>query len=175
MKFLQNFRTFLNQLNLSFLIFNFFWRKHLSIPRNTLLAGVFYFAGFIESWGRGTIKIVENCVKQGLPEPDFIEEFGTMTVIFYKDKWTEENLRKMGLNERQIKAVLYVKTKGKIINKEYQEMFNVSKRTVTNDLEELVQKRLLEKVGTRGRGTFYKMNWAIIGHKDKTTMTHSAQ
>lgn len=32
----------------------------------------------------------------------------------------KQNLRKMGLNERQIKAVKYVKEKGKITNSEYQ-------------------------------------------------------
>jgi ATP-dependent DNA helicase RecG len=31
--------------------------EHLSIPRNKLLADVFYKAGFIESWGRGTLEI----------------------------------------------------------------------------------------------------------------------
>jgi hypothetical protein len=31
---------------------------------------------------RGTIKIVENCVQQGLPEPDFVEESGVMKVVF---------------------------------------------------------------------------------------------
>jgi len=30
--------------------------EHLSKPRNSLLAKAFYLAGFIESWGRGTIK-----------------------------------------------------------------------------------------------------------------------
>jgi ATP-dependent DNA helicase RecG len=50
--------------------------NHLSKPRNKLLAEVFYYAGFIEAWGRGTIKIVEKCIEQGLPEPDFKEDMG---------------------------------------------------------------------------------------------------
>ena len=62
-------------------------------------------------------KNVENCIEQGLPEPDFVEEYGVMTVTFYKDKWNEENLKKLGLNERQIKAVMYVKENEKITNK----------------------------------------------------------
>jgi len=33
-----------------------------------------------------------------------------------KDKWTEEFLKKIGLNERQIKAVIYVKEKLRIKN-----------------------------------------------------------
>ena len=131
--------------------------EHLSKPRNTLLAKVFYFAGFIESWGRGTIKIVENCVKQGLPEPDFIEEYGVMKVIFYKDKFTEEFLQKMGLNERQIKAVMYMKKTGRITNKEYREIANTTKKTASRDLSNLVKKEILKQVGSTGKGTFYTL------------------
>lgn len=52
-----------------------------------------------------------------------------------------------------------MKSKGKIINAEYQEINNVSKRTATNDLTELVTKyRLVNKTGF-GAGSF--MNWAL--------------
>ena len=129
--------------------------NHLSIPRNTLLAKIFYYAGFIESWGHGTIKIVENCIEQGLPEPDFIEENGVMTVTFYKDKWTEENLKKRGLNDRQIKAVMYVKENGKITNKEYQGINDCSRNTATNDLRDLIKKHVLKESGKKGAGSYY--------------------
>jgi ATP-dependent DNA helicase RecG len=135
---------------------------HLSKPRNKLLAETFYYAGFIEAWGRGTLKIMEKCVEQGLPEPDFKEENGVMTVTFYKDKWNEENLKKLGLNDRQIKAVLYVKENGKITNQEYQELNNVSKRTATRDFENLIKKDILIQIGITGRGTEYTLKW---GHK----------
>lgn len=137
--------------------------NHLSMPRNTLLAEIFYYAGFIESWGHGTIKIVENCVKQGLPEPDFMEENGVMTVVFYKDKWNEENLRKLGLNERQIKAVMYVKEKGKITNNEYQDIFELKKRQSTDDLNKLVNMKLFERIGTTGKGTYYVLKGRLRG------------
>jgi ATP-dependent DNA helicase RecG len=102
-----------------------------------------------------TIKILENCLQQGLPEPDFVEEYGVMEVIFYKDKWNEENLKKMGLNERQIKAVMYVKEKGKITNEEYQRLAGVSKPTATRHLSQLVNLFLFEQIGITGKGTFY--------------------
>ena len=98
-----------------------------------------------------------------LPEPEYKEEMGGFSVYLHKDIYTEEYLRKKGLNERQVKAVMYVKKKGEIRNKEYQELFNVSKRTVTNDLDQLLKKNLVEKIGTRGKGTFYKIKRAIIG------------
>ena len=129
--------------------------NHLSIPRNTLLAKIFYYAGFIESWGHGTIKIVENCIEQGLPEPDFVEENGVMTVTFYKDKWNEENLKKRGLNDRQIKAVMYVKENGKITNKEYQGINDCSRNTATNDLRDLIKKHVLKESGKKGAGSYY--------------------
>ena len=130
--------------------------KHLSHPRNTLLAEIFYYAGFIEAWGSGTIKIVDNCVKQGLPEPDFYEEHGVMAVGFYKDRFTEDNLKKLGLNERQIKAVIYVKEKGKITNKEYQGLsIDISRITATRDLKNLVARNVFKSVGKGKRDLHY--------------------
>ena len=128
---------------------------HLSMPRNKLLAQVFYYAGFIESWGRGTLKIVEKCLEQELPEPDFVEEHGVMIVTFYKDKWNKENLRKFNLNERQVKAVICVKENGKITNKEYQALCETSNRTATRDLTELVSLKIFQQIGTTGKGTKY--------------------
>ena len=41
---------------------------HVSRPRNPLIADVCFKAGFIDSWGRGTIKIYEACENAGLPD-----------------------------------------------------------------------------------------------------------
>jgi len=64
-------------------------------------------------------------------------------------------LQKKGLNERQKKAIVYVKEKGKIANKEYQELYQASERTTTRELTQLVSEELFEKIGTTGRGTQY--------------------
>jgi len=129
--------------------------EHLSKPKNVLLAGTFYKAGFIESWGRGTVKIVEKCLEQGLPEPDFKEEFGVVTVQFYRDRWNEKHLKELGLKERQIKAVMYVKERGKITNKEYQKLVGVIKKTASRDLVDLVGEEIFSQSGVTGKGTFY--------------------
>lgn len=141
--------------------------EHLSKPRNVLLAGAFYKAGFIENWGRGTIKIVEKCLEQELPEPDFKEESGVVTVQFYGDKWNEKNLKELGLNERQIKAVMYVKERGRITNKEYQRLCNTSERTATRDLSSLVSAEIFEQIGITGKGTEYILR-RDKGDKDAT-------
>lgn len=68
--------------------------------------------------------------------------------------FTEENLRKLGFNERQVKAVLYVKEKGKITNKEYREITGLSDEGARTDLNELVEKRILLSKGS-GRNVHY--------------------
>ena len=90
-----------------------------------------------------------------MPEPEFKEEFGGFSVCFYKDIYTEEILRKMGLNERQIRAVIYVKEKGKITNRDYQELNTCSRNTATNDLRKLIQKEIIKESGKKGAGAFY--------------------
>jgi ATP-dependent DNA helicase RecG len=79
-------------------------------------------------------------------------------VTLFKDNLTEEQLKKHGLNQRQIKAVEYVKEKGKITNSEYQTINSVSKRTATNDLTELATKfSIFMKIGTSGSNIWYEL------------------
>ncbi|MEJ5362374.1 MAG: ATP-binding protein [Spirochaetota bacterium] len=125
--------------------------------RNPLLASVFYYAGFIETWGRGTIKIIDECKKQGLPEPDFENNSGVMKVTIYKDIYNEENLKKMGLSERQIKAVKYIIEHGQISRSQYVELMKISPRTAHLDLNDLVKKKIAIHVG-KGRSVRYKLH-----------------
>jgi ATP-dependent DNA helicase RecG len=62
----------------------------------------------------------------------------------------------MGLNERQINAVLYVVENGSITNSQYQQVCNTSERTALRDLEELIHKEVLVKTGLK-KGTSYKL------------------
>lgn len=133
-------------------------QKHSSIPYNPDIANAFFRAGLVESWGRGTIKIIEQCKEHGLPKPEFENSGKDFWVIFSKDIYNETSLKKLGINERQIKAVLYAKENNRISNKEYQSINNVSKRTATNDLTELVDKfKILNRIGTSGAGIYYKL------------------
>ena len=128
---------------------------HPSVPRNPLIVHIFYLAGFIEEMGSGTGRIIDNMKSAGLPEPEFKEELGGFSVYFRKDIYTEDYLKKLNLNERQIKAVMYVKEKGKITNREYREMFSITDRTALNDLKNLCEKGILVRIGKTGRSTEY--------------------
>ncbi len=130
--------------------------KHLSIPYNPDIANAFFRAGYVESWGRGTIKIIEQCKEFNLPNPIFQNNGKDFWVIFQKDIFNKESLQKLRLNDRQIKAVLFVKDKGEISNKDYQEICKVSKGTATKELRELIENfNILERKGNVGAGTIY--------------------
>jgi ATP-dependent DNA helicase RecG len=135
-------------------------KSHSSYPRNPILADACFLGGYIDSWGSGIMKIVNSCKAAGLPTPTLEEDMGGFMVKLFKDRFSKEQLEKLGLNDRQMKAVEYIKTKGKITNAEYQEINNVSKRTATNDLSELVEQyKLLNNTGF-GAGSYYEL---IIG------------
>ncbi len=92
---------------------------------------------------------------------DNINNIKVDSIIVQKNRanpslYTEENLRKMGINERQIKSVMYVKEKGKITNKEYQELsLDISRITATRDLKKLVEKNIFKIIGKGKRDLHY--------------------
>ncbi|UUW08785.1 putative DNA binding domain-containing protein [Flavobacterium plurextorum] len=131
-------------------------KTHSSYPRNPLLAQIFYKGGLIESWGRGTIKILEECKKHGLPEPEIKEEGGGVLVILYKSKTSLDLLVTLGLNKRQMAAVDYVKENGFITNMIYQGETFASARTATRDLHELIELKVFKKIGI-GKNTRYEL------------------
>lgn len=130
-------------------------RSHSSYPRNVNIANVFFKAGYVESWGRGTTKILSSCLEVGLPEPIIEEDQGGFRVTFRKDNLNEEALTALGLNTRQIGAVLFVKENGQISNSEYQKLNSIGKSVAASELQQLSDKKILSRVGNTGRSTRY--------------------
>jgi ATP-dependent DNA helicase RecG len=138
-------------------------KKHKSIPRNPLVANAFFLIGNIEQWGEGTNKIVKWCLEHGLREPDFEEIAGGFLVRFYAPEDIlslipepgKIDLDKLGLNERQIKALeMMVNEQEKITIKGYSETFEVSKKTAIRDFKELIETGFVVKVGAK-KGAYY--------------------
>lgn len=71
--------------------------------------------------------------------------------------YNQHQLKDLGLNERQIKAVLYVKDNGKINNSDYQKINDCSRNTASNDLSELVDKGMFLSSGQKGAGSYYTL------------------
>ena len=51
---------------------------------NPIIADVCFKAGYIDSWGRGTIKIIDACKEANLPDPQMSEEDGGFLVTVFK-------------------------------------------------------------------------------------------
>ena len=67
---------------------------------------------------------------------------------------SDQQLKFPDLNSRQINALSYVKSSGKITNKEYQKLNRVTRNIATYELQALVSKKRLKKVG-KGKGAYY--------------------
>jgi len=131
--------------------------KHASRPYNPDIANALFRSGYIESWGRGTIKMIRACKLARIPEPIFNYNSSDFSVEFRKDIYNEKYLQSLNLNDRQVKAVLFAKEKGKITNSEYQTLNDCSRNTASNHLAELVKKDLLKPSGQKGAGAFYTL------------------
>lgn len=116
-------------------------REHLSVPRNPLLADVFYLCGLFEKWGFGTLLIINSCVNHGLPEPKFISEGGFFRVIIRKK---ESSLRDLSKNVRALYE--FIKAKEKVSFRECVEFLKKSEKTAQRYLNKLIDLGLVEKV-----------------------------
>ena len=129
-------------------------KKHDSVLRNPLIGRNFFLIKFIEQWGTGTNRIIEECLKHGLPEPLFEEITENLVITFRKYKISEEEMQK--LNERQKKAMEYLKIHKKITRSEYVKLTNSAERTAFRDIEELYKSKIITRKGT-GKQTYYEL------------------
>lgn len=131
--------------------------KHPSKPFNPDIANALFRSGYIESWGRGIRKMINECVRSGIPEPKFFYDMSGFWVEFSTGIYSEEQLKSLGLNNRQIKTILYLKENKRITNSEYQSIFSVSRNTASRDLSELVDKGLIKSSDIKGAGSYYEL------------------
>lgn len=59
-------------------------KHHPSRPGNKLIAKIFYLMGLFENWGGGTLKIIEETIKQGKPYPGFYFEDGIFRTVLFR-------------------------------------------------------------------------------------------
>lgn len=142
-------------------------QPHGPLPRNPLIAEPFFRVKYVEKAGTGTTDMIADCLEAGLPEPHFEQHGPHFVTTVWRDWLTDAVMNELGLSERQKKAVIYVKSKGEIVNSSYQELIVVAKRTAYRDLVDLVEKGVFEKHGTTGKGVVYRINFkgAIKGPK----------
>jgi len=122
-------------------------------PVNKILADLMYDIGYIEKYGSGIYLENELCLKNGNEKPvyeitpnqtkvTFKSQIKDVTVVEIEEKILEES------NDRQKKAIEYVRKNGKIARKEYEELCKTSERTANRELTELIKKGIIKKTGS---------------------------
>ena len=137
-------------------------QKHPSKPHNPDIANSFFRAGYIESWGRGTIKMINACKAHKIAPPIF----STIPPDFQVEliKYTDQGLKEFGLKEELRKIILHIQEHVSISNSEVQTICDVSKATATRYLGEL-EEEWLDKIGSTGVGTIYIFKGLSKGSK----------
>lgn len=130
-------------------------QPHGSIARNARICEVLFLTRYIEKYGTGTLMMIRESLAHALPEPDFVQRGGEFTITIWRDWLTDKIIESIGLNDRQKRAVILAKTSGRLSNIDYQKTFGVSKPTASRDLEDMVRRGVLSKIGTTGKGTYY--------------------
>lgn len=135
-------------------------QKHPSKPFNPDIANTLFRAGYIESWGRGTIKIINACKAHKIAPPIFANTPPDFEVTLMNH--TMSSLAEKGLKSEAIAIILYIQKYQFISNSIVQDLCKVSKRTATRYLTDL-EGTYLEKRGSTGAGTIYILNGDTMG------------
>ncbi len=136
--------------------------------RNQMICNIFHETMDMERFGTGIGKMKKLMKEHGLYAPELSEEGDFFVVKFYGPgdrildlvssipKHRQTDLKKMGLNERQIEALrLMVNEKRIFSNRPYRDLFNVSNQTFVRDMKILSEKGLVVAGGT-GRALKYR-------------------
>jgi len=133
--------------------------------RNPRIVRVLFEMGYIEEIGMGLDNVYRWLAEAGQPEPALRDTGGCFIITLYgldmekalaEERAEAMELARLGLNERQVETVLYVREQGRISNRKYRELFGVSNYTAVMDLKDLVGKQILVAEGM-GRGRYYRL------------------
>ena len=128
----------------------------LSVQRNPLIYKILRDLGFVEGLGSGIPRMINGMRKHNLRDPEFgiYEQFYKITL--YNKKSSNKPIAEIkDLNQRQIKAIEFMKSKNNILKtKTYMQINKVSLSVARKDILELINLGYLEKVG-RFRGVYY--------------------
>jgi ATP-dependent DNA helicase RecG len=131
--------------------------EHFS--RNPRLVNGLFEWGYIEQLGLGIDRMIEEMVQAGHPQPEFKATPYSFSVILRRSLVTQPRRPipewATGMNERQVRAIHYLRDTGRITNREYHDLCpDVSPETLRLDLNDLVEKGLAMKIGDK-KGTYY--------------------
>ncbi len=122
----------------------------LSIQRNPLIYRLLRDVRLVEGLATGIPKMREGMLRHNLPEPSFEDLGSFFKVTLYNAKRFDGGL----LNLRQQKALSYLQKNKSITSQTYAKVTGVSKVTAVKDLQNMIEKSIVQKVG-KTRSAYY--------------------
>ena len=129
--------------------------NHPSMPFNPDIATTFFRAGLIEAWGRGTIKIIDECKKHNLPTPIFTDEFSGLQVTFRSRKGSVMGSEKSSVigSEKSSEKILTLMRENKTITiSELARIIDISTRAIEKQLAKLKAENKVKRIGSPRAG-----------------------
>lgn len=128
---------------------------HASVARNPRICEALFLARYIEKYGTGTLMMIRMSAAHGLPEPDFEQRGSEFVTTIWREWLTDKIVNALNLNDRQRTALDFARTHRRIDNASLRKLTGAIYRTASRDLEDLVRKGVLKKVGRTGRSAHY--------------------
>lgn len=168
---------------------------HESIPYNENIANAFYYAGYIETWGRGIQKICNACTDLGAAKPRY-ELLGTglrvhfaalKSALFDENETQEQGGNRLGenygetsqksivenivenLSETQVKIVQLMRQKPSISAKEIAKELSIASRNVQIHIKKMQIQGIVSRVGPDKGG-----HWGIVEENPKVQDENSS-
>ena len=127
--------------------------------------------GIMDERGSGILRIEEAMEKWELEKPNYAEKDGYFVITFKgpirAEKPLDEEILK-NLNERQKKAVEYLREKGRITSREYKEINKISRRYTIKELNKLIDRGIGSLQKKKLKIQKKRLNKIIQNQKPKT-------
>jgi ATP-dependent DNA helicase RecG len=124
----------------------------ISKQRNPMTYHLMRDLGLVEGLATGIPRMRSAMRDADLPEPRFEELAGFFRVTIMNGTGVDS----VGLNKRQQKALVHLQEDPRITSRQYRDMFDVSNPMAVADLNDMVERGILRKVG-KTRGAYYEV------------------
>jgi ATP-dependent DNA helicase RecG len=139
-------------------------KQHSSRLRNKLIASIFYRSGQMESWGQGTLKMLEAAQVDKYPEPEFEYIENGILVKFDKKVFEIEQQHNKSIAEIKYadKILNLIRENPSITNRKMAQALSMSDRNTRRVLTELINSKIIDRIGVKKTAV-----WVIINDTAK--------
>ena len=125
------------------------------------MAETFYKRGLVERWGRGTVLVMEELRRAGLPEPEYFEQAGSFYVRLRPERYFAPERVDVDLTELQRTILTALASAGRegAAMSQLAETTGSQARTIRRHIEVLISSGLARRSGqTKARRYFLNVD-----------------